>query len=83
MAGDGPYKHTMPSLETLNIQLITHDAPGVRAECSDRQLGTSEGFPSSSQQRRHHRRESDSAVALTWCVLATVAASAIAACAAI
>jgi hypothetical protein len=78
MAADQPYKHTMPSLETPPFQPTTHDAPGVRVECSDRQLGTSEGLLSSSQQRRY-RRESDSAVALTWCVLASVAALAIAA----
>lgn len=73
----------MPSLEPLFFQEPKSDAQSGCPECSDRQLETSEGFSSWSQQRRHHRRESDSAVALTWCVLAAVAACAIAACAAI
>jgi hypothetical protein len=79
VAGD-PYKHTVPSLETL--QHAQQDAPGVRLGGSDRLTETSEGLPSSSCSRRY-RRESDSTVALTWCVVAAVAASTIAACAAI
>jgi len=80
MAADDPYKHTMPSLETL--QHAHHDAPGVRLGSPDRLTETSEGLPTSSRSRRY-RRESDSTVALTWCVLASVVGLAVTACSAI
>lgn len=83
MPDDAHYKDTVQSLETPPNDPPTLADSRVRLGDSDRLTETSDCTPSSSQQRRHHRRESDSTVALTWCVLAAVAASAIAAGAAI
>jgi hypothetical protein len=77
MAAQQPYKDTVSSLETPPTP-ATQDALGVRVECLDRQLDASEGLPSSSLSRRY-RRESDSTVALTWCVIAAVAGLVVAA----